>query len=151
ARRRAARPAGVPPARRDPVEPRANIAKRMSRHPTTSSARERAALVRLTTRATRTIESAAALDELEGLARAAGAEVVLRVAQERDAVDPGTLIGRGKAGMLAAAAAEADVDLVIVDNELTPAQAKNLEKLIGRRVIDRTALILDIFARRART
>jgi GTP-binding protein HflX len=123
----------------------------MSRHPTTSSARERAALVRLTTRATRTIESAAALDELEGLARAAGAEVVLRVAQERDAVDPGTLIGRGKAGMLAAAAAEADVDLVIVDNELTPAQAKNLEKLIGRRVIDRTALILDIFARRART
>lgn len=112
---------------------------------------ERAALVRLATRASRAIDPDTALDELEGLARAAGAEVVLRLTQDRDQADPATLIGRGKAEMLAAAVAELDADLVIVDNELSPAQTRNLERAVGCRVIDRTALILDIFARRART
>ena len=89
--------------------------------------------------------------KLAGLARAAGAEVVLRATQERRLADAATFIGRGKAEMLAVACAEANVDVVIVDNELTPAQSRNLEELLGRRVIDRTELILDIFARRART
>lgn len=118
---------------------------------TTGTRRERAAIVRLVTRATRGVDTDAALDELEGLARAAGADVLLRLVQERTIADPTTLIGRGKAEMLAAAADEADLDLVIVDNELTPAQTRHLERVTDRRVIDRTALILDIFARRART
>lgn len=113
--------------------------------------RERAALVRLATRASRKTDSDVALDELEGLARAAGAAVVLRVVQERATPDPSTLIGAGKAELLARACDEADVQLVIVDNELTPAQTRNLEEACRRRVIDRTALILDIFASRART
>jgi GTPase len=115
------------------------------------STRERAALVRLTTRASRGVDADIALDELAGLARAAGAEVVLTVTQERSMADSATLIGRGKAEMLAKAADEASVELVIVDNDLSPGQTRNLEKAVGRRVIDRTALILDIFARRART
>lgn len=113
--------------------------------------RERAALVRLATRASRKTDSDVALDELEGLARAAGATVVLRVVQERATPDPSTLIGSGKAELLARACDEADAQLVIVDNELTPAQTRNLEEACRRRVIDRTALILDIFASRART
>ncbi|MEO8482914.1 MAG: GTPase HflX [Acidobacteriota bacterium] len=113
--------------------------------------RERAALVRLATRASRNTDSDVALDELEGLARAAGATVAFRMVQERATADPSTLIGSGKAELLARACDEADVQLVIVDNELTPAQTRNLEEACRRRVIDRTALILDIFASRART
>jgi GTPase len=112
---------------------------------------ERAALVSLVTRKRRSADSELLLDELAGLARAAGAEVVLRAAQERSLPDPATLIGRGKAETLALACEEARASLVIFENELTPAQGRNLEKALGRRVIDRTALILDIFARRART
>jgi GTP-binding protein HflX len=99
----------------------------------------------------RAIDPDLQLDELAGLARAAGAEVVLRATQERTAPDPATLIGRGKAETLARGCDEAGANLVIVDHELTPGQARNLEKVCGRRVIDRTELILDIFARRART
>jgi GTP-binding protein HflX len=77
--------------------------------------------------------------------------VVLRVVQERELPDPATFIGRGKAELLATAADELGADLVIVDNDLTPAQTRNLEGVTSRRVIDRTALILDIFAGRART
>ena len=113
--------------------------------------RERAALVRLETKASRLVDSDILLDELTGLARAAGAEVVASLVQDRPSADPATLIGKGKAATLARVCDEANVDLVIVDNELSPAQARNLEKVCGRRVIDRTALILDIFARRART
>lgn len=123
-------------------------------HKTTSThdgPRERAALVRLATRAARDIDTETALDELEGLARAASAEVVLRLSQDRELPDAATLIGRGKVETLTQAIAELDVDLVIVDNELSPAQTRNLERALGCRVIDRTALILDIFARRART
>lgn len=114
------------------------------------AATERAALVQVTTRSSRE-DPEASLHELEGLARAAGASVVLTVTQDRAAADPTTYIGRGKAASLAAACAELNVDLVIVDAELAPAQTSNLEDVCGRRVIDRTALILDIFARRART
>jgi GTPase len=73
------------------------------------------------------------------------------VLQERPKPDPATFIGSGKVTSLAAACAEADVDVVIFDNELTPGQLRQLEKILERKVIDRTQLILDIFARRART
>ena len=99
----------------------------------------------------RRIESEQSLDELAGLADAAGASVALRMLQERSRPDPATFIGSGKAAALAAACAEADVDVVIFDNELSPAQLRQLEKKLDRKVIDRTQLILDIFARRART
>ena len=113
---------------------------------------ERAALVSLRTRAAdRSADPDLVLDELAGLAQAAGATVALRAVQDRRTPDPATLIGRGKAEMLAVACDAAQANLVIVDNNLTPAQARNLEKVVGRRVIDRTELILDIFARRART
>jgi GTP-binding protein HflX len=121
------------------------------RRSTTERPRERAALVRLSTRASRAVEADTAIDELAGLTRAAGAEVAITVVQERATPDPATLIGAGKAEMLARACDEASADLVIVDNELSPAQTRNLEEACQRRVIDRTALILDIFARRART
>jgi len=91
------------------------------------------------------------LDELAGLAQAAGGEVVLRILQERPKPDPSTFLGAGKVKELAACCAETDADLVIVDNELTPAQLRQIEEEVGRKVIDRTQLILDIFARRART
>jgi GTPase len=77
--------------------------------------------------------------------------VVLRVLQERPKPDPATFIGSGKLNGLAATCAELDVDVVIFDNELSPAQLRQLESRLERKVIDRTQLILDIFARRART
>jgi len=91
------------------------------------------------------------MDELAGLAQAAGAEVVLRVLQERPKPDPSTFLGAGKVQTLAASSGEMSVDVVIFDNELTPAQLRQLEEEVGRKIIDRTQLILDIFARRART
>jgi len=112
---------------------------------------ERAALVRVTTRATRKTDPDIILDELAGLAQAAGAEVVLRAVQDRTTLDAATLVGRGKAEEIAGACERAGATLVIVDNDISPGQARNLEKIIGRRIVDRTELILDIFARRART
>jgi GTP-binding protein HflX len=113
--------------------------------------RERAALVSVTRRSARTPDPETLLDELAGLARAAGAEVALTTVQARPSADPATLMGRGKAELLKRACDEADIPLVIVENDLSPAQTRNLETILDRRVIDRTALILDIFARRART
>src|SRR6187455_2208525 len=120
----------------------------MPPHPPTT---ERAALVGLVTSALRRVDADQSLDELTGLAQAAGASVTLRMLQERPKPDPATFIGAGKVASLAAACAEADIDLVIFDNELTPAQLGQLEKKLERKVVDRTQLILDIFARRART
>jgi GTP-binding protein HflX len=113
--------------------------------------RERAALVGLIAGHARRLEAERSLDELAGLAEAAGAEVVLRVLQERPKPDPSTYLGSGKIKMLAGACAETGVDLVIVDSELSPAQLRQMEEELGRTVVDRTQLILDIFARRART
>jgi GTP-binding protein HflX len=112
---------------------------------------ERAALVGLITGPSRRVDSDRSLDELAGLAEAAGALVVLRVMQERPKPDPATFIGGGKAAALATACASAGVDVVIFDHELTPAQLRQLEERLERKVVDRTQLILDIFARRART
>jgi len=106
-----------------------------------SRAQQRALLV-----GTTTDES---LDELELLAETAGAEVVHRELQHRQSPDPATYIGKGKAAELQEAARVLDVDLVIFDDELTPAQQRNLEKLFAVDVVDRVALILDIFAQHA--
>ena len=118
---------------------------------TTPDRQERAALVGLFNSATRHFDPEHSLDELAGLASAAGAAVVLRVLQERPRPDPATFLGSGKVATLAASCDELDVGVVIFDNELTPAQLRNLEGKLDRKVVDRTQLILDIFARRART
>ena len=116
-----------------------------------ASGPERVALVSVTTGSSHRVDPELLLEELTGLASAAGAIVVLRAVQDRPTPDPATLIGSGKAAQLAKACDEASVDVVILDNDLSPAQGRNLEKVLGCRVIDRTQLILDIFARRART
>ena len=112
---------------------------------------ERAALVGLIAGRARRLDAERSLDELAGLAQAAGAEVVLRVLQERPKPDSSTFLGAGKIKTLALSASETRADLVIFDNELTPAQLRHIEEEVGLKVVDRTQLILDIFARRART
>ena len=91
------------------------------------------------------------LAELRTLAESAGATVVGEILQRRDRPDPATLIGAGKLEEIAGAAASADADVLLFDHDLSPSQQRNIEKIIQRRVIDRTQLILDIFARHART
>jgi GTP-binding protein HflX len=91
------------------------------------------------------------LDELALLVDSAGADVVGRAVQRRDAPDPATFVGRGKAEEIAALSRTLDVDTVVFDDELSPAQHRNLEKIFGRTAIDRTAVILDIFAQNARS
>jgi GTP-binding protein HflX len=112
---------------------------------------ERAALVGLIAGRARRLDAERSLDELAGLAEAAGAVVVLRVLQERPRPDSSTFLGAGKIATLALSCEETDADVVIVDNELTPAQLRHIEEAVHRKIIDRTQLILDIFARRART
>jgi len=91
------------------------------------------------------------LDELAELAASAGAEIVDRLVQSREAPQAATLIGPGKVEELVAAVASRDADLVIFDHDLTPTQQRNLEKTVDAKILDRTQLILDIFASRART
>jgi GTP-binding protein HflX len=93
----------------------------------------------------------ASVEELALLAQSAGAKVVGTLVQERARREPATLIGRGKVQQLAAACEEAAADVVVFDEELTPAQQRNLEAAVSRKTLDRTQLILDIFAKRART
>ena len=91
------------------------------------------------------------LDELALLVGTAGADVVGRVVQRRDHPDPATFVGRGKAQELHELSLTVDSDTVVFDDELSPAQQRNLEKILGRTAIDRTAVILDIFAQNARS
>jgi GTP-binding protein HflX len=91
------------------------------------------------------------LEELTGLAETAAVRVVGRVTQRRDAPDAATYLGHGKVQELTSLAAAKDADLVIFDNDLSPGQTRNLEKAVGLKVLDRTELILDIFASRAQT
>lgn len=91
------------------------------------------------------------LEELKQLADTAGAEVVARFLQKRPKPDPAFFIGRGKVQELALYVQQENVDLCIFDDELSPAQQRNIEQAMGVRVLDRTALILDIFAQRAHT
>jgi GTP-binding protein HflX len=91
------------------------------------------------------------LEELEELAISAGAKISGMLLQVRDSLDPATLVGRGKLDEIRAEAERCSVPLVIVDHDLSPVQLRNMERAIGTRVIDRTQLILDIFACHART
>jgi GTPase len=91
------------------------------------------------------------LAELRTLAESAGANIVGKILQRRDRPDPATLIGAGKLDEIAGAAASVNADLVLFDHDLSASQQRNIEKIVKRRVIDRTQLILDIFARHART
>ena len=91
------------------------------------------------------------LAELRTLAESAGANVVGEILQRRDRPDPATLIGAGKLEEIAGAAASVDADVLLFDHDLSPSQQRNIERIVKRRVIDRTQLILDIFARHART
>ena len=112
-------------------------------NPATRTGRERAVLVG--------IESEESLDELEELAKTAGAETVLRVLQKRPKPDPVYCVGKGKAEELSLRCQAAQADLVIFDEELSGVMQKNLEEILRLKVVDRTALILDIFAARANT
>ena len=91
------------------------------------------------------------LDELEQLLITAGGECVIRTSQNRHAPDPGTFLGQGKLSELASLVKDNDINLAVFDNEITPSQNKALSEKLGCRVIDRSALILDIFASRANT
>jgi GTPase len=113
--------------------------------------RERIVLVGVTFPHSTPAATEAGLDELALLIDTAGADVADRVIQRRDTPDPATFIGKGKAEELASICLAVDADTVVFDDDLSPAQQRNLEKLLGRTAIDRTAVILDIFAQNART
>lgn len=119
----------------------------------TSDERERAILVGLTCEGLKDFESSDddTMDELEELVDTAGGETVMRFVQNRGAPDPRSFIGEGKAAEIAEAVKTNDIDVVIFDNEISPSQTRVLEKELNCRVIDRNALILDIFADRAKT
>ena len=115
------------------------------------SFRERIVLVGVTIPPGTVTQTEAHLDELAQLIDTAGADEAARVLQRRDAPDPATYIGSGKAKELHELSEAVDAHTVVFDDELTPAQQRNLEKILGRTAIDRTDVILDIFAQNART
>ncbi|MGA0185669.1 MAG: GTPase HflX [Ilumatobacteraceae bacterium] len=115
------------------------------------SFRERIVLVGVTLDSHDDRETQESLDELALLIDTAGADEVARITQRRDAPDHTYYIGKGKAEELRELCLQVDSDTVVFDNELSPAQQFNLEKLLGRTAIDRTAVILDIFAQNAHT
>lgn len=117
----------------------------------TSNGKERALLVGVAKKGNPRWEAEDHLEELAMLADTAGAVVVDRVIQEREKIDPAFYIGEGKAEDLAAIAQESHLDLLIFDDDLSPAQVRNLERLSDKKILDRSGLILDIFARRAKT
>jgi len=113
--------------------------------------RERALLVGTTGHGVSRYEGEDSLRELSQLADTAGADVVDTIMHNRPRVDPAFFIGKGKAEFVANLAQEQNIDVLIFDDDLSPAQAKNLENLCDTKIIDRSGLILDIFARRAKT
>ena len=113
--------------------------------------REKIVLVGVTLPGSTEDDTEAGLDELELLVDTAGADVVGRMTQRRTAPDHTWFIGQGKAQELKMLCLAVDADTVVFDNELHPAQQFQLEKLLGRTAIDRTAVILDIFGQNART
>jgi GTP-binding protein HflX len=113
--------------------------------------REKIVLVGVTVPPTSDEETEQHLDELALLVDTAGADEAARVVQRRDHPDPATFVGKGKAEELREISNAVDADTVVFDDELSPAQSRNLEKILGRTAIDRTAVILDIFAQNART
>jgi GTP-binding protein HflX len=115
------------------------------------SFRERIVLVGVTIPPETPDETEDHLEELAQLIDTAGADEAARVLQRRDNPDPATYVGKGKAEELHQVSLEVDADTVVFDDELSPAQQRNLEKILGRTAIDRTDVILDIFAQNART
>jgi GTP-binding protein HflX len=113
--------------------------------------RERIVLVGVTLPHGSLADTEAGLDELALLVDTAGADVMDRIVQRRSTPDPATYLGRGKAEELLSVCLAVDADTVVFDDDLSPAQQRNLEKILGRTAIDRTAVILDIFAQNART
>ena len=113
--------------------------------------RERIVIVGVTFPTGTPAATEAGLDELALLVDTAGADVAGRITQRRATPDPATYLGKGKAEELLAVCLEVDADTVVFDDDLSPAQQRNLEKILGRTAIDRTAVILDIFAQNART
>ena len=113
--------------------------------------REKIVLVGVTLAPHREHETEASLVELGQLIDTAGADEVGRLLQRRQRPDPATFIGKGKVEELREMCLQVDADTVVFDNELSPAQQYNLEKILGRTAIDRTAVILDIFAQNAHT
>jgi len=113
--------------------------------------RERIVLVGVTLSPHSDEETDASLDELALLVDTAGADAVATLTQRRDAPDPAWYLGKGKAEELRQVCLDVDADTVVFDNELSPAQQYNLEKVLGRTALDRTAVILDIFAQNAHT
>ena len=111
--------------------------------------RERIILVGVTTEGNDPDDTEGSLDELALLVDTAGADAVSRLHQRRRAPDPATFVGRGKAEEIRDEAERIDCDTVVFDDELTPAQQYNLERILGRSALDRTAVILDIFAQNA--
>jgi len=113
--------------------------------------KERALLVALITRGVDTDIVKEHLDELEELASTAGAETVRKIVQAKYSADPAFYIGKGKAGELIDVVENDQIDVVIFDDDLSPTQVRNLERTLNRKIIDRSGLILDIFASRAKT
>ena len=113
--------------------------------------RERIVLVSVAFPGVTEEEAEASLDELAALVDTAGADEAARITQRRDVPDRTFFVGKGKAEELRELCLAVDADTVVFDNELTPAQQYNLERLLGRTAIDRTAVILDIFAQNAHT
>ncbi|WP_419848340.1 GTPase HflX [Candidatus Poriferisocius sp.] len=111
--------------------------------------REKIVLVGVTLSGGDPARTDADLDELAQLINTAGADEVGRLVQRRNAPDPSTYIGKGKVDEILSVCEQADADTVVFDDELSPAQQFNLEKILGRTAIDRTAVILDIFAQNA--
>ncbi|HEU4636818.1 MAG TPA: GTPase HflX [Edaphobacter sp.] len=136
----------------------ANLARKAAAlHAEAESSRQPVSEERSVDKPTRTLEESADLDfdaslaEFQELTRSAGAEIAATLIQRRARPDPATLVGRGKLDEIAGVVASVNADLVLFDHDLTPSQMRNLEARLEIRVIDRTQLILDIFARHART
>ena len=113
--------------------------------------KEKAILVALNTKDIKRELVEEHLIELEELAFTAGAETIIKITQDKYSIDPAYYIGKGKADELATLAEANDINLVIFDDDLSPVQLRNLENLVKRKIIDRSGLILDIFASRAKT
>ena len=112
---------------------------------------ERVFLVGVELKSRKNAELRESLAELGELASTAGGEVVGDGLQKTESLNPATFIGKGKAEEFAEFCRREDVDTVIFDDDLSPAQSRNLEKIFNCKILDRTSLILDIFAQRART
>ena len=120
-------------------------------HDTMTTSPTRAFLVGVKLKDELQSDAESSLEELRRLAETAGMEVLAEIIQPKETPDPAYFIGRGKLEELEAIAGELKVEAVIFDNDLTPAQTRNLEKALDAIVVDRTSLILQIFAQRAQT